>query len=79
MSWQGTARRWRVASSKREPLHAEHALAEEPHLVVAALVVAGGRALAADLDLAAARVDLEDLERLHEVSHPAGEPRRPSR
>src|SRR5438105_173715 len=58
-------------------LYPEETLLEEPDLIIAAMLGAGRGALAADLDLAAGRIDLEDLERLHQVGHAAGQPLAP--
>ncbi len=74
VSWQGVWPALAGGLVEGEPLHPQASLPEEPHLVVAALLGAGVGTLAADLDLAASGVDLEDLERLHQVGHPAGQP-----
>ena len=79
VSWHAVRLRWRVASLIDEAFHAQRALLVEPDLVVARGCRHAGWALAADLDFAAAGVDLDDLERFQQVGDPGGQPLAPAR
>src|SRR4029077_18855030 len=52
---------------EHESFHAQASLPEQSHLVIATFIGTRGRTLAADLDFAPPVVDLNNLERFHQV------------